>query len=88
MSQATTFALLGRMLLIAFVLCCALSAVLQLLAWTRHGRAGVPMSVRALWRPEGHFDEVGLRQIRRARRLLNVGIVAYVAFVALNVLAA
>lgn len=69
----TALALLGSALAFCFVTCCLVSAALQVLAWTRHGREGVPMSVRALWRPEGHFDEIGLRQVLLARRLLTIG---------------
>jgi hypothetical protein len=64
-------------LLLTFVVCCVVSAALQILAWSRHAKEGAPVSIRALWRPEGHFDAVGLRQILIARRLLLVGGVAY-----------
>jgi hypothetical protein len=78
---------LAAVLLYAFVMCCVVSAALQIVAWSRHGREDAPVSVRALWRPEGHFDEVGLRQIRIARLLLNTGIVAYLGFGLLNLVA-
>lgn len=75
--------LLGGALVFAFVVCCVASAVLQIIAWSRHARAGVPVSLRALWRPEGHFDEVGLRRIHLARRLLMAGGFAYLTYGAL-----
>jgi hypothetical protein len=81
------FAFLASTLLFAFVICCTVSAALQIIAWSRHAREGAPVSIRALWKPEGHFDEIGLRQIQTARRLLLVGGVAYLTFGALNVIA-
>jgi hypothetical protein len=81
------FAIVANALLFAFVICCVVSAALQILAWSRHAREGVPVSLRALWKPEGHFDEIGLRQIHLARRLLLVGGVAYLSFGALSVVA-
>lgn len=75
-----TVAFLGNMLVFSFVICCILSAVLQILAWSRHAREGIPVNIRALWRPEGQFDEIGLHQIRLARRLLLVGGCAYLAY--------
>jgi hypothetical protein len=81
------FAFLASTLLFAFVICCTVSAALQIIAWSRHAREGAPVSIRALWKPEGHFDEIGLRQIQTARRLLLVGGVAYLTFCALNVIA-
>lgn len=80
-------ALLSTTLLFAFVICCVVSAVLQILAWSRHSREGVSVSLRALWKPEGYFDEVGRRQIELARRLLTVGGMAYLLFGALLVVA-
>jgi hypothetical protein len=84
----TLFAFLATMLLFTFIICCVVSAALQILAWSRHARAGVPVSLKALWKPEGYFDEIGLRQIHIARRLLLLGGVAYLSFGALNVAAA
>jgi hypothetical protein len=81
------FAFLASTLLFAFIICCTVSAALQVVAWSRHAREGVPVSLRALWKPDGHFDEIGLRQIHIARRLLLVGGMAYLSFGALNVLA-
>jgi hypothetical protein len=79
--------LLSTALLFAFILCCVVSAVLQILAWSRHSREGVAVSVRALWKPEGYFDEIGRRQIGLARRLITVGGMAYLLFGALLVVA-
>lgn len=73
-------AVLGTALMLAFAICAVVSAALQILAWTRHAREDVPVSIRALWKPEGFFDPVGLRQIQLARRLLAVGIAAYLSF--------
>lgn len=72
--------LFGTGLVLTFVACCVTSAMLQIVAWTRHAREGVQVSIRALWRPEEHFDPVGVRQITLARSLLNVGAVAYLSF--------
>lgn len=72
--------LLMRALFMTFVVCCLGSASLQILAWTRHARDGVPVSFRTLWKPEEHFDAIGTRQIILARRLLTVGGVAYLTF--------
>lgn len=88
----TVFALLGTALFLAFALSCVMSAVLQILAWSRHSRPGVKVNLKALWKPEGYFDAIGMRQIRLAQRLLIVGGVAYLSLgllvVAANVLAA
>lgn len=72
-------------LVYCFIICCVVSAGLQILAWSRHAREGVSVSVRALWNPEGYFDEIGLRQMRVARRLLTLGGVAYLGYGALIV---
>lgn len=80
------FSFMSTWLLLTFVVCCVVSAALQILAWSRHAREGAPVSVRALWKPEGHFDEIGLRQIRIARRLLLLGGIAYLSFGVVNVL--
>lgn len=76
----TLLQLLAGSLVAAFVLCCLVSGILQVLAWARHARRGAPVSLRALWRPEGYFDAVGLRQILLARRLLTIGAVAYLSY--------
>lgn len=75
-----TLAIIGNALVFAFVTCCIVSAILQILAWSRHAREGVTVNLKALWHPEGHFDEVGLHQMRLARRLLLLGGFAYLAF--------
>jgi hypothetical protein len=85
--MGTLFDLLVTTFVFSFVLCCVVSGILQLLAWTRHARAGVPVSVRALWRPEEYFDPVGMRQIALARRLLTIGGVAYLSYGVLMVVA-
>ena len=76
----TLVAVLASTLVFCFVICCVVSAALQILAWTRHAREGVPVTVKALWRPEGYFDEIGLRQVLLARRLLTVGGWAYLTY--------
>ncbi|MEX0912043.1 MAG: hypothetical protein WD737_11575 [Gemmatimonadota bacterium] len=75
--------ILANALVLSFITCCLVSAVLQILAWSRHAREGAPVTIRALWRPEGHFDEIGLRQIHLARRLLTLGGLAYLGYGAL-----
>jgi len=82
-----TLAVLANALVLSFVICCIVSAGLQVIAWSRHAREGAPVSMRALWQPEGHFDEIGLRQIRLARRLLTVGGIAYLAYGLLMIVA-
>ncbi len=74
------FEVLGVGLFLTFAACCISSALLQVLAWTRHAREGEHASLKALWKPEGHFDAVGLRQILLARKLLQVGLVAYLSY--------
>jgi hypothetical protein len=81
------FNILITTFVLSFVFCCVVSGILQLLAWTRHAREGVSVSVRALWRPEEYFDAVGLRQITLARRLLTIGGVAYLSYGVLMVAA-
>jgi hypothetical protein len=75
-----TLVLIGNALLFSFIICCVVSAALQIIAWSRHAREGAPVSLRALWKPEGYFDEIGLHQIRLARLLLTVGVMAYLAY--------
>jgi len=75
-----TLALLSNALVFSFIICCVVSAALQILAWSRHSREGMPVTVRALWKPEGYFDEIGMHQIRLARRLLTVGAIAYLGY--------
>lgn len=81
-----TLPILGNALVLSFIMCCLVSAVLQILAWTRHSLEGVPITVKALWAPEGYFDGVGLRQIRLARTMLKIGGLAYLAYGALIIL--
>ncbi len=72
--------LLANALAFSFVICCVASAALQILAWSRHAQEGERVTLRAFWRPEGHFDEIGLHQIQLARRLLTVGALAYLGY--------
>lgn len=67
-------------LLFSFILCCVVSGMLQVLAWSRHAREGAGASLRAMLEPSAYFDEVGVRQIHLARRLLLVGAAAYVGY--------
>ncbi|MBW3627868.1 MAG: hypothetical protein KY464_01105 [Gemmatimonadetes bacterium] len=85
--MGTVFDLLVRTFVFSFIFCCVVSGMLQLLAFTRHSRSDVPFSIRALWRPEEHFDAVGRRQIALARRLLTIGGVAYLSYGVLVVVA-
>lgn len=78
--MSTAMAVLANALVLCFVICCVVSAALQILAWSRHAREGVPVSLKALWKPEGYFDEIGLRQILVARRLLTLGGWAYLTY--------
>ena len=71
----------ARLLFFSFIACCVSSALLQVIAWTRHKRAGAPVNPGALWKPEGFFDDVGLFQIRLARRALLIGGVMYLSYV-------
>jgi hypothetical protein len=79
-SADVIFELLSTALVFSFVICCVVSAALQIIAWSRHAKEGAPVTIRALWRPEGYFDEIGLHQILLARRLLAVGGVAYLTY--------
>lgn len=72
--------ILASALLLSFIFCCVASGLLQLRAWGRHVRPDVTMSLRGLRHPEQYFDEVGLRQMLLARRLLAIGGVAYVTY--------
>ena len=81
--SAVTMAVVAHALVFSFVICCAVSAALQIVAWSRHSREGAPVTLKALWKPEGYFDEVGIHQILLARRLLNFGGWAYLVYVAL-----
>ncbi|MDQ3522222.1 MAG: hypothetical protein M3434_07800 [Gemmatimonadota bacterium] len=75
--------LAGTAMLLVCLSCCVASALLQIIAWGQHKRPETPISLRALWKPEGYFDAIGMHQIRLARRLLKVGAVAYLLFGAL-----
>lgn len=77
--------ILANALVYSFIICCVVSAALQIIAWSRHAREDARVSMRALWKPEGYFDEIGLQQMKVARRLLLVGGFAYVAYGALIV---
>lgn len=84
--------LFASALLLAFMGCALGSALLQVLAWTRHAKPGVSVSPSAVWKPDGErFDGVGLRQMLLARRLLIVAVVAYLSYgvllLVMNVLA-
>ncbi|HEX2190300.1 MAG TPA: hypothetical protein VHG51_15435 [Longimicrobiaceae bacterium] len=70
----------GAGLVLTFAACCVASAMLQIVAWTRHAREGALPSLRALWKPEEHFDPVGVRQVTLARSLLTIGGVAYLSY--------
>jgi len=78
--MSTAFEIIATALLFSFIICCVVSAALQVMAWSRHSLEGVNVSVRALWRPEGYFDTVGLQQMRLARRLLTIGGWAYLTY--------
>lgn len=86
-SMLTLVDIFASALVFAFVMCCILSGILQVIAWTRHSRDGAPVSFRALWHPERYFDSIGLRQILIARRLLTIGGVAYLSYGLLVVVA-
>ena len=70
----------GTLLFFSFIACCVASALLQVLAWTRHKREGAAVNPGALWKPEGHFDAIGLHQMRIARRALIIGGVMYLSY--------
>jgi hypothetical protein len=75
-----TLEIIGNALVSCFIICCLVSAVLQVIAWTRHARAGHSANLRAIWKPENYFDEIGVRQMQLARKLLMLGTFAYLAF--------
>jgi hypothetical protein len=70
----------GTLLFFSFIACCVASALLQVLAWTRHKREGVPVNPGALWKPEGFFDPIGLYQMKVAKRALIIGGVMYLSY--------
>ncbi len=75
-----TLEVIGNALVSCFIICCLVSAVLQVLAWTRHALPGHSANLRAIWKPEQFFDEIGIRQMQLARKLLMLGTFAYLAF--------
>jgi hypothetical protein len=74
------FETFARLLPFSFVALCVASALLQVVAWTRHKKEGVPINPGAVWKPEGSFDDVGLFQMRLARRALIIGGVLYLSW--------
>lgn len=77
----------ARLLPFSFVACCVASALLQMIAWTRHKKEGVPINPGAVWKPEGSFDSIGLFQMRLAKRALIIGGVLYLSYGVLMVVA-
>jgi len=78
----------GTLLFFSFVACCVASALLQVLAWTRHKREGAPVNPGALWKPEGSFDAIGVYQMRLAKRALIIGGVMYLSYGLLMIVSA
>jgi hypothetical protein len=74
------FETFARLLPFSFVALCVASALLQVVAWTRHKKEGVPINPGAVWKPEGSFDDVGLFQMRLAKRALIIGGVLYLSW--------
>ena len=70
----------ARLLPFSFVACCVASALLQVIAWTRHKKEGVPINPGAVWKPEGSFAAIGLHQMRIAKRALIIGGVMYLSY--------
>jgi hypothetical protein len=77
--MSTLLQIMAVTLLLSFFACCVASAVLQLIAWSRHSQPGQGPTLRGILKPEAFLDPVGARQMRLARRLLFVGAVAYVS---------
>ena len=77
----------GTLLFFSFIACCVASALLQVIAWTRHKAEGASINPGALWKPEGHFDAVGLYQMRIAKRALIIGGVMYLSYGLLMIVA-
>lgn len=71
--------LVGAALMVAALGAATGSTFLQLVAWTKHARPGVAVNPLAVWKPAGYFDEVGLRQMLIARRLLVMGLAGYLS---------
>jgi hypothetical protein len=78
--------LVSAALLSSFALCCTAACILQIRAWSRYAREGVRPTFRALRDPAPYLHEAGARQLRLARRLLNLGALAYLIFGALYLL--
>jgi hypothetical protein len=78
--MGTAINVLAGALVFAFVLCCVVSGLLQVIAWSRHARRDAAVSFRAMLHPERYFDAVGQRQIVLARSMLVVGGVAYLSY--------
>lgn len=79
----------GSLLFFSFVACCVASALLQVVAWTRHRKTPeTPVHPGALWKPEGFFDPIGTYQMRLARRALIVGMVVYLSYGVLMIVSA
>jgi hypothetical protein len=77
----------ARLLPFSFIACCVASALLQVIAWTRHKKEGVPVNLGGVWKPEGSFDAIGLFQMRLAKRALIIGGVLYLSYVVLMIVA-
>ena len=77
----------GVLLFFSFIACCVASALLQVIAWTRHKREGVVVNPSALWKPEGCFDPIGLYQMKIAKRALIIGGVMYLSYGLLMIVA-
>lgn len=67
-------------LFLSFAACFVASALLQLVAWSRHAREGSRISMRGLWKPEAYFDDIGVRQMRIARGAFVIGVVMYLSY--------
>jgi hypothetical protein len=72
--------LVASILFLSFAVCCTASALLQIVAWWRHRLDGRAVNPGALWKPDGYFDPIGLRQMRLARRLILLGVVMYLSY--------
>jgi hypothetical protein len=77
----------ARLLFFSFIACCVASALLQVIAWTKHKKEGAPVNPGALWRPDGFFDPIGIYQMRLAKRALIIGGVLYLSYVVLMIVA-
>jgi hypothetical protein len=84
---STFLATFAQLLPFSFVACCVASALLQVIAWTRHKKAGAAVNLGAVWKPEGSFDAIGLYQMRLAKRALVIGGVLYLSYIVLLIVA-